>query len=468
MSQTYQPVAQSPPGMLPQGVQKEDNCCFNAFCWIFQIGIWAYIATVIVLIIVGFKNPDTFNGILGGCGVVYLIYIILEFCSPTSKYLCNKSSDQGMYEKMGAHFRTPPEIRFNCECYHYETRHHTRTDSEGRTEHYTTTERVVTYRETYTMPYYSERDVSGLFYLNCEAAYVQRKSYIKLELEEEINFADAISYMDYEFEKDNFWRRNRFRDIHFDFYESRIIPGMRHHNLVKMGANEPWSVNYFLFFVFTMLTFSEFYKSYVNSFCVYQKYKVRKLVSTRYDLNLQVYQAFVPQINLIVNQYNYQPEYYNYINNEVHVNLPTQEELERAKQYQDKIPDYQVSSGGGNIQAGVIIDNPSYSSFNPNQPPAQFAAVSGNVALDSNQVMTGGGVPSGFGQPGFKFNIAPPEQQPQQSPQGYQPPAQQGYPPQVQQSPQGYQPPAQQGYPPQVQQNYPLQPQPGYYPPPQP
>ena len=480
MSQAYTAVPQNPPGMLDQGVQKEDNCCYNTFCWIFQIAIWGFIGTIIAFLIIGIKNQQTFNGLLYGCGGVYLIYIILEFCSPTSKYLCNKSSDQGMYEKMGSHFRTPPEIQFHCECYHYEIRHRTRTDSEGRTEHYTTTERVVTYRETYSMPYYSERDVSGLFYLNCDAAYIQRKFYIKLELKEEINFADAISYMDYEFEKDKFWARNRFRDVHFDFNESRIIPGMRHHNLVKMGTNEPCSVNFFFFFLFTLLTCSEFYKSYVNSFCVYQKFKVRKLVSTRYDLNQQVYQVFVPQINLIVQQYQYQPNDYNYLNNNYQVNLPTQEELDRAQQYKDKVPDYQLSSGGGNIQAGVIVDNPSYSSFNPTQPPAQFAAVSGNVGLSPDQINANGGAPAGFGQPGFHFNIAPPEQQGQQSPQNYQPPAQAGYAPQIQQSPQNYQPPAQQGYPPQVQQSpqnyqpptqqgYPPQvQQPGYIPPTQP
>ena len=436
----YKPVGQNPPGMLDQGVQKEDNCCYNTFCWIFQIAVWAAIAVTVVLLIMDSLNGDAAGGMFGGLGFIYVVYLILEFCSPTSKYLCNKSSDQGIYEKMGRHFRTPPEIRFHCECYHYVTRHHTRRDSQGRVEHYTTTERVTTYTETYSLPYYSERDVSGLFYLNCDAAYVRRKHYIKLELKEEINFADAISYMDYEFEKDRFWRRNRFRDIHFDFTESRVVPGMVHHNLIKMTQEEPCSVNYGLFFLFTILTFSEFYKSYVNSFCVYQKFKVRKLVSTRYDLNQPVYQNFVPQINIIINQYQYQPQDYNYINNQIDVQLPTQEELERAKQYQSKVPDYQISSGGGEIHAGVIVDNPSYSSFEANLPPPAFAAVGGNVALNENQINANGNSPAGFGQRGFQFNIAPAENintQTQQPP-SYQPP-QPGYPQQPIYPQQGYQ-----------------------------
>ena len=479
MEPAYKPIEQNPPGMLHQGVQKEDNCCYNTFCWIFQLAVWGLIGVIVTFIILKKANSDSLRGLLGGFGACYLVYIILEFCSPTSKYLCNKSSGQGMYEKMGSHFRTPPEIRFHCECYHYETRHHTRTDSNGNTEHYTTTERVTTYTETYSMPYYSERDVSGLFYLNCDKAYIQKKHYIKLELIEEINFADAISYMDYEYEKDHFWRRNRFRDVHFDFNESRIIPGMVHHNLVKMTQVEPCTVNFFFFFLFTIFTFSEFYKSYVNSFCVYQKFRVRKLVSTRYDLNQPVYveryQPLVPQINLIVQQFNYQPADYNYINNAYQVQLPTQEELEKAKQYQNKVPDYQVSSGGGQIQAGVIIDNPGYSSYNVNQPPAAFASVGGNVALGADQINANGNVPAGFDQPGFRFSITqetpaqqgnfPPQPQPQPQPQEYQlqpQPQPQDYP---QPQPQGYPQPQPQGYPQPQPQGYP-QPQPqGYFPP---
>ena len=467
----YKPVAQNPPGMLDQGEQKEHNCVFHFFCWFFQIAVWVGIGVDLYLIIQ--YGSDNIEIGAGGLGFAYLVYLILEFCSPTSRYLCNKSSDQGMYVKMGTHFRTPPEIKFHGECYHYEKHHYTTRDKDGHVHHHTRTVRVVTHTEIYSLPYYSERDVSGLFYLNCDRAQLERKHYIKLELKEEINFADAISYMDYESQKYAFWRRNRFRDVHFDFRETRTIPGMAHHNLVKMTAREPCTVNYFFFFLFTILTFSEFYKIYVNSFCVYQKFKVRKLVSTRYDLNQDVYQTFVPQLNLITQEYQYQSEYYNYLNNQYHVELPTQEELERAKQYQNKVPDYQLSSGGGQIQAGVIVDNPGYSSFEANKPPAGFEAVSGNVALSNDQVNSAGNAPSNFDQPNFEFKIAPaedpnaPPQQtyqplqpqpgyaPQQPPQGYepqQPP--QGYAPQ--QPPQGYapqQPPqGYQGYPPQQNQ----------------
>ena len=399
----YSPTGPNPPGMLYQGSQVEHNCCYHTACWIFQILSWI---SIVASGIIYSKNNDNSVAFVA-FGIIYLIYIILEFCSPTSKYLCHKSSDQGIYQKMGIHFQTPPEILFHCECYHYETRTHYTTDSKGHRHRHTERVRVTTYRETYSMPYYSERDVSGLFYLNCDKAYAQQKRYIKLELKEEINFADAISYYDYERAKSAFWRRNRFRDVHFDFNEERRIPGLAHHNLVKLVKQEPCIVNYFWFFFFTILTIAEFYRILFNSYCVYQKFKVRKLVSTRYDLNQPVYQVFVPQINLISQQYQYGQEYYNYVNQSYELHLPTKEELEAAKQYQEKVPDYKISSGGGQFQAGVIEDNPGYCSYNPNEAPAEFAAVSGNVALSQNQICANGGPPPDYNKPGFQFNIGP-------------------------------------------------------------
>ena len=52
-----------------------------------------------------------------------------------------------------------------------------RTKVNGKTKTKTVTERVrvTTHKETYYFPYYSERDVSGLFYLDCDRAYLQRK-----------------------------------------------------------------------------------------------------------------------------------------------------------------------------------------------------------------------------------------------------------------------------------------------------
>ena len=91
--------------------------------------------------------------------------------------------------------------------------------------------------------------------------------------------------------------------------------------------------------------------------------------------------------------------------------MPTEEELEAAKQYQDKVPDYQISSGDGQIQQGIIIDKPGYD-YNPKEAPPKFAAVSGDVALGEDQISPDGAPPPDFDQPEFRFSITNKEKTP--------------------------------------------------------
>ena len=384
----------------------KDGPCFNVFCWIFQILVWLFLILTIIFFVANVSVKVT---VLVIFIAVYITYISLEFCSMVCKYLCNKTSENGIYQKIGSYYRSYPVFSFYCECYHYELRKHVvRTRHKGKTRTRTVTKRVrvTTHRETYNFPYYSERDVSGLFYLDCDSAYISRKRYIELDIYEEINFADAISCYDYEVAKDRFWRRNRFRDKYFHFNESRYIPGLERNNLVSITNSEPCCVNFCSYFCCTMITFAEIYKLYYYTLTHRQAYRIRKLVSTRYDLNQPVYQDFIPQIDLISLHYDFQMADYNYINNDFHLVAPTAQELEKAKIYQNKVPDYKISSGGGKIHAGVIIDNPSYSSYDLNKPPQAFTSVAGEVALKKDQVNANGAPPPGFDQPGFKFNVA--------------------------------------------------------------
>ena len=399
-------VSQSPPRMLIQGEQMVVMDGQYYACWIFQVIIWIVIALTVYFIITKHKAKII---VLVACIIIYLIYLCLEFQSSASNYLLNKSSTQGIYEKMGNYFRTPPKIQFICECYHYEIKGENTLKINEVSISTPNKEKVVTFDETFDLPYYSERDVSGLFYLNCDEKYVKKKHFITLQLNEEINFGDAMSYMDYQYQKELFWKRNRPKDNYMDFSEKRYIPDLKEYNLIKIGEEDPFSVNWGLFFFLTILTFSEFYKLYFNSFCVFQRFKIRKIVSTRYNLNKPEYNSLTPQINIITQQYNYQEQDYNYVNNEYQVPLPTKEELERAKQYQNKVPDYQISSGNGNMKAGVILDDPYYSNYDKNSPPPAFASNPGNmpynpvnININSNQILN---MKAKFTKPGEQLNI---------------------------------------------------------------
>ena len=113
-------------------------------------------------------------------------------------------------------------------------------------------------------------------------------------------------------------------------------------------------------------------------------------MSTRYDLNQPVYQDFITHIDLITQQYNYEINDYNYLNNDFVVSGPTPEELQKADKYKNKVPDYKISSGGGNIHVGVVLDDPAYSSYDLNKPPEVFTSIGADVSLKKSQINANG------------------------------------------------------------------------------
>ena len=363
---------------------KSDEKYFNIAGWILQTGTWLFLILFLVL----HKTALLVIFILA-----YLLYLLIEFCSPTSSYLCNKSSHDGMYEKMREHFHTPPEIRWHLECFHYEYHKHTNVNAGAGVgvERYTSKEKVVTHSEDLNMSYYSARDISGTFVLNCDKAFLKRKCYIKLELKAKIDFADPATARDYQYQKINFYNLNYGSDEFCSIKEERVIPDMEQYNLVKLVNDEPKSINFGLFFLFTMLTFVEFYKIYINSLCVYQKFDIKKIISTRYDLNLdqyvQMYQAFIPSVNLINVQYNYQPADSTYLNQDYNLNLPSQEEVENQLKNQNF--DFENGFSGQNPNPNRNMQN-GYSSqnLNPkiNQNGYQSRNINQNVYKNQNTV----------------------------------------------------------------------------------
>ena len=360
---------------------------------ILQVLILAAIVLLVASLFVESINSSTAVYILI---IVYIAYLIAEFCSTICSFLCHKTNEMGIKNIMQNLIRTPPVIEFYCECYHYETRvvrysppkrgggggggrrgggGGKRTGGGG--SHHTTRthvrrERIVTYRETADMPYYSARDVSGLFELNKSREAAMGKVYVKLELTPEINFADELTYMDYELFRSDFYNRNRPRDQYMTYRETRRVPGLNNFNFVNIRDQEPCGVNICLFIIFTIIPLAEFYKCYVNSYCLEQQFKIRKLISTRYDLNQDQYQYFVPSFNLPTQQYAFDPANYNYINNDYQVKKPTSEEISQAAMYKDKIPQYNCvsyTSINDQIKVGVVQDDPAYCSLNINEAP---------------------------------------------------------------------------------------------------
>ena len=163
----------------------------------------------------------------------------------------------------------------------------------------------------------------------------KQKNYIKLELDLEFEFADDITKWDYNRQKDTMIQRNRWRDLHMEFYERIEIPGYTKYNFVKIGDNNPACLNTcsFLFFTF-IIPVMEFYKMYVESFCIRQDYSIKKVVSSRYNLLTEEagrrFDPQVPKIKIYENEVNFSNAPQNF--NQVY-DLPTADELETSKNF---------------------------------------------------------------------------------------------------------------------------------------
>ena len=180
----------SQPGMLKQSSKtRSGNSCTSCLYWALQIIVWLSLTFFFVVLIFYNEEVEMRSYAIGIFCFVYLIYLIASFTSHTCKYLNNKKSNSNMYITMGNLFRTQPTITFHVECYHYETRYYYSSDSRGHRHRHSRVVKIVTYSGQRNLRYYSSRDVSGLFLLNCTQETAGKKKYIKLELEEEINFA---------------------------------------------------------------------------------------------------------------------------------------------------------------------------------------------------------------------------------------------------------------------------------------
>jgi hypothetical protein len=390
----------APPPMGPttEVISRRKKTSLDYACIVFQIIVYLAFILLIIASIRKTKNlNDERSTAYALFVIIYIIYLVVEFYSSSCSYLIHKSSAEGIYQKMHRIFSTHPEIIFHCENYHFE---YTRNYQQRGNPKNVQKRKVVTYREDYSMPYYSSRDISGLFILNCQKEVVQNKAYIQLELLEEINFADNISYMDYERVRSDFYMRNRPRDYYMNYNEKRIIPNFTEYNLVSIGNQDSGMVNICIFIVATLLTCAELYKCFLDKKCVQQRFTVRKIISTRYDLNgpenNEKYQYYMPALDLQDQQHTYESQEYNYLNNDYKPDLPTMEELERAEQYKDKIPNYEIENYNtlnGDVKVGVVRDDPSYQSnnFSDEIPPGcaekdkqyldQFAAKFGEEGL---------------------------------------------------------------------------------------
>ena len=340
----------------------EDTTTSNIILIVSQILIW-------IVIIYTILNPDFYPLLI----FAYVLYVIIELCSPTGLFLLNKKSTNSLYNTLKEIFISPPVLQLTVSCFHMEKRTEKTKTKEGKEIKKEIQERKETYKERRDFPYYSFRDISGLFRIDLDNEVFRNKIYIKLTLDTMISFGDSISYYDYQNFKNNFIFENQKRDDKMDFRENFYISNLSKNNLIKIKDEEPFYINYFWFLISTLLTMSLPYEIIFNRISIEGKYQIKKIISTRYNLNSYEYDGMYgnsnPAIKLGNDTYNFDTNDYGYYNPDAEVNLPTLEELENAKQYEEDIkkPIYDDHLFSDNKNAGYPdLDYPTQAEVNNN------------------------------------------------------------------------------------------------------
>lgn len=214
--------------------------------------------------------------------IVYLVYVVYFFTYRSFFYLLhNFNKKKNLDEHMKNLFYEPPEIELEIECYHYEKR--TTRTSRGRYE--THTVRVVTYSTSEKFLFYTWRDISGVLTLKTDDAKKNHRPFIRLNLNLFIDFADEITISDYNKQKELQISSNRNRDTYISQYEKRKLRGFDKYNLVRVSDEGGFLISKYWYIIFTIIPIVLLYDWYFFSVCIQQEYEIKKIISTRYDLN---------------------------------------------------------------------------------------------------------------------------------------------------------------------------------------
>ena len=333
-SQTFQQIKSI---ARPQGEKKRaESIFFNIICWIFTLFLWIFIYFLKDIFTKKEITKNNFYEYYHKYPIrqklkilyviievlIYIIYIILEFNSPIFKFLKNKTNEP-IKDKMKTFFSQRPIFNLNYEIISKKKK-----------------KKINKYAHNFN--YYSCRDVSGLFILNSDENIIKKKKYILLELGDEINFDKDNTKKDYNEVKNNFIKKSETKDSIFKIKEKKYIKGLKKYHMIKINDKNFPFVNYIWFCLFTVLVLTEFYKIYIRYICIYQKFIIRKIVSTRIDLSKdEKYDKYNPQLNLITNDIFYESNDYNYLSNnfkkENDYNLQFEE-----KYYYNNLPDKNI------------------------------------------------------------------------------------------------------------------------------
>lgn len=147
-----------------------------------------------------------------------------------------------------------------------------------------------------------------------------------------------------------------------DFHVNNIVDGLTSYNLINITDSNPCGMSVFWFIFFSLIGIAQLYKMYINSKCIYKSFTIRKIISSRYKLTTEEcdikYKNVDPVISYEDLNIRLTTNEFGYISNDFNLQLPTQEEIESAQQYKDKVfIASNTKENGSNLEFKNVIDN---------------------------------------------------------------------------------------------------------------
>ena len=183
--------------------------------WIIQILYW-------ISVYGGFALVSTFNesAFIIPLYILYLFHIFNAIYCSTNTYLRSIDNDNvTLSSKLSEFFTASPTITSKVKSYHYQNN-----------------KKIITSEDISQYPYYSSRDISGLFKINPLG-----KSYVMLELKK-IYFADPLSYSDYINGKNALWLKNNGKDQQMGYYEIDPFINYKQYHLLRIDGQKKYFV----------------------------------------------------------------------------------------------------------------------------------------------------------------------------------------------------------------------------------
>ena len=318
--------------------------------WLFTFGIWAVIVVACIKSLL----------FLILAAVLYGLYLLFELCSNLMVILSHQKSPEEINKIVGELFRSIPSIDFSCDIYSVEKIIDDDREYEKRTYMRT---------ETEELHIFSSRDVSGTLYFR-----PGESSFVMLNLQSEINFADTISYSDYKEKRDRMKNyRPQFGD-ESEFHEYIKIGDISNEDfLVNIYGGKSWflSKNTYIFFV--ILTLGQIYKLILLFVVKRMSFVIKKVISTRYDISGD--SKYIPYNPILIfpsKTFEYDKNDICHIDKSIEVKPPTPEELTKSLKYKDCIPQFEQNhSTNGKV---VEVNNYNQNNANSNIIPVNYQA----------------------------------------------------------------------------------------------